>query len=164
MNDPTALDAERLLVRELCTLVAEINALPDDASLWACPKGITNPIGTLGLHLAGNLRHFIGTEFGDTGYVRDRTREFEARGLTRQDVIDELAEAVKDIERVIPQITAHHLSRPLNVGGVEMPGRRFLLHLCSHAALHVGQAGYLRRILTGHAESVGVTSIKRLGD
>lgn len=162
MNDPTALDAERLLVREVCTLVAEINALPDDESLWACPKGITNSIGTLGLHLAGNLRHFLGTEFGDTGYVRDRPREFEARGLTRQDVIDELAEAVKDIEQVIPDVTSHQLSRVLTVGGVEMSGRRFLLHLCSHAALHVGQAGYLRRILTGNAESVGVTSLKRL--
>ncbi|MFT4603718.1 MAG: hypothetical protein ACI9W4_000433 [Rhodothermales bacterium] len=162
MNDPTALDAQRLLVREISTLVAEINALPDDEMLWACPKGIANPIGTLGLHLAGNLRHFIGIEFGDTGYVRDRTREFESRGPTRQDVIDELADTVKDIELVIPQITVRQLSDPVMVGGVEMPGRRFLLHLCSHAALHVGQAGYLRRILTGNNESVGVSSIKRL--
>lgn len=163
MNEPTARDAERLIVRELCTLAAEINALPDDESLWACPAGITNPIGTLGLHLAGNLRHFIGTEFGNTGYVRDRPHEFEARGLSRQDVLDELADAVKDVEAVLPNVTGHQLARTLTVGGVEMPARRFLLHLCAHAALHVGQAGYLRRILTGSAESVGVVSIKRLG-
>ena len=32
---------------------------------------------------------------------------------------------------------------------------RFLLHLCAHASFHLGQAGYLRRGLTGQSQSAG---------
>ena len=31
----------------------------------------------------------------------------------------------------------------------------FLLHLCAHAGFHLGQAGYLRRVITGDATSSG---------
>ena len=31
----------------------------------------------------------------------------------------------------------------------------FLVHLCAHAGFHLGQAGYLRRILTRDATSSG---------
>jgi hypothetical protein len=30
-----------------------------------------------------------------------------------------------------------------------------LLHLCTHAGFHLGQAGYLRRVITGDATSSG---------
>jgi hypothetical protein len=36
--------------------------------------------------------------------------------------------------------------------------RRFLLHLCTHAAFHVGQLGYLRRIVTGDSRSTNSVS------
>jgi len=32
---------------------------------------------------------------------------------------------------------------------------KFLLHLCAHASFHLGQAGYLRRALTGDTRSAG---------
>jgi len=71
-------DLSRVLVRDLRTLAAELDAYPDDASVWACPPGIPNAAGTLVLHVAGNLRHFVGARMGGTGYVRDRAAE---RGL-----------------------------------------------------------------------------------
>jgi len=37
--------------------------------------------------------------------------------------------------------------------GVNFGTRMFLLHLCAHAAFHLGQAGYLRRVLTGENRS-----------
>jgi hypothetical protein len=79
-------DLSRVLVRDLRTLAAELDAYPDDASVWACPPGIHNSAGTLVLHLAGNLRHFVGARLGGTGYVRDRAAEFAARGLSRAEL------------------------------------------------------------------------------
>jgi len=48
------------------------------------------------------------------------------------------------------------------VGGLQMATGRFLVHLASHLAFHLGQAGYLRRTLTGDATSAGAMSIKDL--
>ena len=75
-------DALRVMIlRELRALDREIAAYPDDDSIWLTPPGISNSTGTLVLHLTGNLRHFIGTVFGKTGYVRNREAEFATKNL-----------------------------------------------------------------------------------
>ena len=48
--------------------------------------------------------------------------------------------------------------------GVKLPCDRFLLHLCTHLAFHLGQAGYLRRILTGDSRTTGAVSMQQLVD
>jgi hypothetical protein len=40
----------------------------------------------------------------------------------------------------------------------------FLLHLGTHLAFHLGQAGYLRRMITGDSASTSPISLKVLGD
>ena len=50
----------RMLHRELAAVQREIEAYPNDDSLWQLAPGISNSGGTLALHLAGNLRHFVG--------------------------------------------------------------------------------------------------------
>ena len=71
---PSNLPAEiaRSLLRELDTLRREVEAYPDDESVWGLPPGAPNSAGTLTLHLAGNLQHYVGALLGGTGYVRDR--------------------------------------------------------------------------------------------
>ena len=46
--------------------------------------------------------------------------------------------------------------------GMRFQTDRFLLHLCTHAAFHLGQAGYLRRALTGDATSSGPIPLKAM--
>ena len=48
------------------------------------------------------------------------------------------------------------------VGGLQPATGRFLVHLASHLAFHLGQAGYLRRALTGDATTTGAMAIKEL--
>ena len=71
-----------LLRRELAALRRSVEAYPDDASVWALPPGVPNSAGTLVLHCAGNLRHFLGAVLGGDGYRRDRDAEFARRGVT----------------------------------------------------------------------------------
>src|SRR5438046_3779266 len=43
---------------------------------WRKPYVYGNSAGHLLLHMTGNLNYYIGARVGETGYVRDRDREF----------------------------------------------------------------------------------------
>lgn len=165
MTATVAADVGRMLERELIAFRREIELFPDDASLWRVAPGITNPAGTLALHVAGNLRHFIGAVLGGSRYVRDRDAEFGRRGLSRQEVTAELERAEDEIEPAILALTESILAAPypVAVGGVTLPTGRFLIHLAVHTGFHLGQAGYLRRALTGDATSSGAIGLGVLG-
>src|SRR6478752_5361425 len=152
-------DIGTLLRRELEGLEREIALFPDDHVLWATRQGITNSAGNLALHIAGNLQHFIGHELGGHPYRRDREREFGFRNGSRADVIEEVRRAQAIVGEVLPRLTADHLAATFDAhAGVAVPAQRFLLHLCTHTAFHVGQVGYLRRILTGDPRSTNAVT------
>ena len=157
-------DLSRVIVRELDTLSREVALFPDDESLWRVPQGVANSCGTLAVHCAGNLQHYVGAVLGRTGYVRDRPREFSHRGSTRAEVTAELErakQAVRDTLAALPE-TAFEAPFPEVVAGVTLPTRLFLLHLAVHLGFHVGQADYLRRIANGDARTADTVSLKAL--
>jgi uncharacterized damage-inducible protein DinB len=157
-------DAARLLIRELETMEREIDLFPDDDTVWQTVPGVSNSAGNLALHLAGNLQHYIGAVMGSSGYVRNRPVEFNARLRPKSEVIAELRNANDVVRRVLPTISDAQLAQPFPeaVGSVTPRTGFFLLHLCAHAAFHVGQAGYLRRVLTGDARTSGAVDVKAL--
>ena len=161
---PLATDLLVLFRRDLRCFVHEVEAFPDDATLWRTVPGIRNSAGNLALHVAGNLRSFVGAVLGGTGYQRDREGELGRREGSRADVVAALEAAVPEVETGLKAVTEASLASPfpMAVGGLQPPTGRFLLHLASHLAFHLGQAGYLRRALTGDATSVGGMSIKEL--
>ena len=57
-------ELRELFVRDLQKLIAELEAYPDDASVWRVRGDIVNPAGTLALHLIGNLSQFVGADLG----------------------------------------------------------------------------------------------------
>lgn len=159
-------DLSRVLVRDLRTLAAELDAYPDDASVWACPPGIPNSAGTLVLHLAGNLRHFVGARLGGTGYVRDRAAEFAARGLSRADLRALVDAAAVEVGAALAGLDPRRLDDefPDAIGGVRLATGRFLLHLVAHTGYHLGQIDYHRRMVTGDARGVGAVPVAALAD
>ena len=159
MSDLTD-DLRRVLVRELETFRREIELFPDDQSLWRTAPGIVNPAGTLALHLAGNLQHFIGGVLGGTGYRRDREAEFSRRALARSEVIAQLDAAIAVVQDVMGRLPAGRDQDPFPepVAGVRLSTSACLCHLATHAAYHLGQASYLRRVLTGDSRTSGAVS------
>ena len=99
-------DLHAVMVRDLRALGREVSAYPSDAHLWQEMPGITNTGGNLALHLAGNVRHFFGAVLGASGWVRDREREFAARGIARAAVVPEIELAIAEVDRVIPALSA----------------------------------------------------------
>ena len=157
-------DLSRLLARELATLRDELLAYPDEKDIWAMPPGVPNSAGNLALHLAGNLRWFIGTQLGATGYVRDREAEFAKRNVPRTELVAIVEAAADEVTRTLATIDPATFDAPfpLEVGGLRLLTGRFLLHLEGHFGYHLGQIDYHRRIVTGNATSVGALPLPPL--
>ena len=153
-----------LMSRELASYSRELDLFPDEALIWATVPGVANSAGNLALHVAGNLQHFVGATLGDTGYVRNRDLEFSARGFSREALHAELSTASRVVTAVLGQLPESRLQEtyPDILGGVRLSTGLFLQHLSSHLAFHLGQVGYLRRVLTQSTESSGALSMKAL--
>lgn len=151
------------MVRDLRSLEREIDAYPDDESLWLTPPGITNSAGNLALHLAGNLRHFVGATLGKTGYVRNRDAEFGNRGLSREKLREEVRAAVYEVDTTLANLDDAALESvfPLPVGQSQkrVLTSDFLVHLAVHFTYHLGQIDYHRRLLTSGASPVDTVSM-----
>jgi uncharacterized damage-inducible protein DinB len=157
-------DIQILMNRELNSLIDELKLFPDDEIIWDVLPGITNSAGNLTLHLCGNLHHFIGAILGNTGYVRYRESEFSVRSGSREELINHVQGTVQMINSIFPTLTQNTLSAayPQKVGGVDLSCERFLLHLEVHLSHHLGQIGYLRRILTQNNTSSGAVSLRAI--
>jgi len=153
-----------LLVRELETFEREIDLFGDDERIWTTAPGCPNSAANSALHVAGNLRHFVGAVLGRTGYVRDRDREFGRRSGSRSEVKAELRAAIDDVAAILPGLTDAVLAGdfPEPVSGHRLRTDRFLMHLCAHAAYHLGQADYVRRAVTGDSRSSGPVPLSAL--
>jgi hypothetical protein len=162
--NPFAADITLSFVRELEGFKRELALFPDDESVWTTLPGVTNSAGNLALHVAGNLQHFIGTVLGGSGYVRNRELEFGRRSGPRETIYAELDEAISVVRRVLPGIANDTFEQefPEQVMGMKFRTSTFLVHLCAHAGFHLGQAGYLRRILTGDSKSSGPIPLQPL--
>jgi uncharacterized damage-inducible protein DinB len=159
-------DIQRLMARELESFAREVELFPDDDTLWGTLPGVANSAGNLALHVCGNLKHFVGAVLGGNGYVRDREVEFATRSGRREDVARQLRETIGVVSAVLPRLTEGTLETPYPEphDGVQLRCDRFLLHLSVHLAFHLGQAGYLRRALTGDARTSGAVALKALAD
>ena len=159
-------DVRRLLVRELQTFALEVELFPDDESLFRTVPGVTNSAGNLALHVSGNLQHFVGAVLGGTGYVRNRDAEFQAHSGRREDVARALHETATAVTETLGRLPEEALEKPYPqpVADLELPCRLFLIHLAVHLSFHLGQAGYLRRIVTGDGRSSGPVSLKALAE
>jgi uncharacterized damage-inducible protein DinB len=162
---PIADDFRLVLLRDLEGLQREVALYPDDNALWIVRDGVTNSGGNLALHIAGNIQHFIGHVLGGSAFRRDRDAEFGRRRGTRDEIVEELRRAMVAVNDVLPRLTEADLAASFNAHpGVSVSTQRFLLHLCTHASFHLGQVGYLRRIVTGDARSTNTVSASRIGE
>jgi uncharacterized damage-inducible protein DinB len=146
-----------ILDRELRALRREVEAYSDEADLWRTPPGISNPAGTLVLHLAGNLQHFLGACLGQTGYVRDRAAEFSRRSVARAELLREIEAARHAITEGLAHLDSARLTAeyPETVAEARITTAEYLMHLASHCAYHLGQIDYHRRLVTGSDTTIG---------
>lgn len=149
-----------ILDRDLQALAREVEAYPDDDALWRIADGLPNSAGTLVLHLAGNIQHFLGADLAGTGYVRDRPAEFSARGVPRLVLLGQIEAARSAVRAVVERAGQMALEAdfPEVVGGMRVATGEYLVHLVSHFGYHLGQVDFHRRLVTG--DSSGVDAVR----
>jgi len=154
-----------ILDRDLRTLRRELEAYPDERQIWQAVPGLPNSAGTLALHLAGNLQHYIGARLGGTDYVRNRDAEFSRRGVPRSALIAEIERARTAIAASLPGVPAEALQRdyPELIADAHIRTDEYLVHLCAHFAYHLGQLDSHRRLVTGNSAGVGALRPIELG-
>jgi uncharacterized damage-inducible protein DinB len=154
------------MVRDVKALGAQIEAYPDERDIWKLVPGIENSAGTLALHLAGNIEHYIGVQFGGTGYVRDREAEFATRDVSRAQLLEIVERAGSALQAGFAAIDDGLLDEeyPLALGAATLSTGQTLTHLAGHLAYHLGQIDYHRRIIAGGGSVAGMQSAARLVD
>lgn len=146
--DPELVEMKSLLLRDLDAMRDEVRASADRGILFTSPAGVSNPVGSLALHVAGNLQHYIGAVLGSSGYLRRRDEEFSCRCGSEQ-VLRELEQARAVVETILPQLPQEAFDGPypLAIEGRTLSARTFLWRLTVHLSYHLGQAATLRRSL-----------------
>lgn len=139
----------QLFEQGLNKLTEEINAYPDDASLWIVKEGINNSGGNLCMHLAGNLQHFLGAVLNDSGYVRNREGEFKVKNIAKAKLLNEIENTKTAVKDTLEQVSRKQLDKnyPLPINGEMVNTEYFLVYLLAHLNYHVGQINYHRRLL-----------------
>ncbi len=139
-----------LFEKSITRAMEELKLYPNEESLWILKGDVKNSAGTLALHLTGNLKHFIGATLGNTGYLRQRDKEFADRHVPRQELIKGLEEAMAITQKVLSSLSEEDLNKafPLDSFGKGNKTIQVLVILLNHFEYHLGQINYHRRLLS----------------
>jgi len=125
-------------IRELATPLSE-------GQFWTKPYPYGNSFGHLVLHLTGNLNYYIGAEIANTGYIRDREREFtESNPSTKEEALKHLDAAVAMVMETIRSQSASDWAESYSAVGTNCSNRLdIVMHCAAHMQHHIGQMIYL---------------------
>jgi uncharacterized damage-inducible protein DinB len=129
-----------LFRRDLEKLKQEISLYENEKNLWIVDKNIANSAGNLCLHLVGNLSHFIGTQLGKSGYIRNREREFSLKDVPRQELLNKIDQTIVEVEQGLDSVKEAQLAEeyPILVFAEKTSTEYFLVHLAMHLNYHLG--------------------------
>jgi hypothetical protein len=135
--------------RDLIKLKEEINLYTDEDKIWIIEKNISNSAGNLTLHLIGNLNHFIGATLGNTGYIRERDKEFSDKKVSKHNLIISINNTINVVTNTLSNLTIADFEKdfPLEKHSKIVKTDFMLLHLLSHFEYHLGQINYHRRLI-----------------
>lgn len=137
-----------LFLHNLNKLKEEISLFKNESDLWILKGDIKNSTGTLALHLIGNLKHFIGAQLGNTGYARQRDKEFSDRNVPREKLIAEIDEVISIVKKSLSNLKDEDLGKEYSIKYLEEKRTigYILLTLSTHLNYHLGQINYHRRL------------------
>ena len=131
--------------KKLAGRVGELAGPLNDEQFWTKPFAFGNSFGHLVLHLTGNLNYYIGAQIAQTGYVRDRPREFsETARPPKTETLKKFDDAVQVVLQAIHSQSPEDWSKPYAAVGSDARDRfDMVLQCASHLDHHIGQMIYL---------------------
>ena len=140
-----------LYTQDLNKLSSEISAYTKESNIWVVKPGIANSAGNLCLHLTGNLNAFIGVGLADSGYVRDREREFAAKDVPRDILLEDISKTIEVVRSGLTAVTDDRLLEDFPIMIWKEPKSILfaISRLHAHFSYHLGQINYHRRMIEG---------------
>lgn len=126
-----------------------------EEQFWQNPFGYGNSAGHLILHLTGNLNYYIGARVDETGYIRNRDREFtETEKLDKAKVLQAFDQTIAMVVATIRKQRPEDWMAAYSAEREPEAEERFMIFLrcAGHAYHHVGQLIYLSKELKRGAE------------
>jgi len=117
---------------------------------WRNPYPYGNSVGHLVLHLTGNLNYYVGARVAETGYVRDRDREFtDKHPPSKEEALRRFDSTIALVVSTIQKQKAEDWGKAYTADREPEAADRFQIFLrcAGHAYHHVGQIVYLSREL-----------------
>lgn len=143
----------QIIIRDLESMAIEIDEMNEQV-LWVNMPGIINPVGVLAIHICGNLKFFIGTCLGNTGYLRNRANEFSISKISKEEIIKEINDTISTVDNVLMSFPMERLQDEMPNPPDQHKGRTiefFLIQLCCHLSRHRGQLNYISRIVQNNS-------------
>jgi uncharacterized damage-inducible protein DinB len=126
--------------------ICELAAPLSNTQFWQKPFCFGNSFGHLVLHLTGNLNYYIGAQIANTGYIRDRPREFHESNPppSKDEALQRLADAVDLVLHTIRAQSPEDWSAEYAGAGADASNRLAMVLQCAaHMQHHIGQMIYL---------------------
>jgi len=125
--------------------VRELAGPLSEDQFWEKPFAFGNSFGHLVLHLTGNLNYYIGTQIEQTGYVRERAREFtDPNPPSKEEALRRFEGAVSMVVRTIRAQSSEDWAREYSAVGTKAPNRFAMIMQCDgHMQHHIGQMLYI---------------------
>jgi hypothetical protein len=135
--------------------VRELAAPLTNTQFWRKPYPSGNSFGHLVLHLTGNLNYYIGAQIAQTGYIRDRPREFnDPNPPSKDEALRLFDQAVAMVLASIKNQSPEDWSGPYSANGTDLNTRLAIFLQCAaHIQHHIGQMIYLAYELQRHSAS-----------
>ena len=125
--------------------IRELAAPLTEQQFWTKPYPYGNSFGHLVLHLTGNLSYYIGAQIANTGYVRDRPREFnDPNPPSKEEALHRLDDAVSMVVKTVHGQSAGDWAGSYSAVGSNCSNRLDMVVQCAgHMQHHIGQMIYL---------------------
>lgn len=144
------LDYSAAKLDELAGRIVDCLGRLEPAQIWARAGENENAVGNLVLHLCGNVRQWIVAGIGGAADVRDRAREFAARGgPAAGELAAQLKAGVAEVCRILGELPDERLRRRVCVQGYDLTVLEAIYLVVEHFAQHAGQIIYATKRFTG---------------
>lgn len=141
----TVTEGFKTAFRDYAQRVRTLAASVTDEQFWRKPYSYGNSMGHLTLHLIGNLNYYLGAQIAQTGYVRDREREFtDQNPPAKEDTVKQFEATIEMVLAMLDRQGEDGWRQSYSaVGVVEADRFGIILRCAAHCHHHIGQMIYL---------------------
>ncbi len=130
-------------------IIACLEKLSED-QVWLRGRENENAVGNLCLHLAGNVRQWIGHGVAGREDIRVRNLEFFARGgRSKEELKALLVETVEEAAHIMERLKPEVLMRKTHIQKYDVTLLGAIYHVIEHFAQHTGQIIFATKAFTG---------------